>query len=143
MKKFFCLVFITLFSTSCINNYEKRGYAFELSDYHLLQEGISSKETVLKTMGSPTIISDFNSEETWIYYSEEVNKVLFFIPKVTTRNVLAINFDNSETISKLEKFDLSNENSRFIFEKNYTQIKSRKTGFFKSIFGNIGQVRAQ
>lgn len=143
MKKFFCLVFIILSATSCISNYEKRGYAFDLADDHLLQEGVSSKEMVLKIMGSPTIISDFDSDESWIYYSEEVNKVLFFLPKVVSRKVLLIKFDAFDTLSHMQKLDLADEKLNMKFIEKFTEVKSHDVGFFKSIFSNIGQIKPQ
>ncbi|MBM5782716.1 MAG: outer membrane protein assembly factor BamE [Pelagibacterales bacterium] len=143
MKKFFCSIFIIMSLTSCINNYEKRGYAFELADDHLLQEGVTSKENVIKIMGSPTIISDLSSDESWIYYSEEVKKVLFFLPKVVERKVLVIKFDDLDSIRTIEKFDLSNGESKMKFVEQYTEVKSHNVGFFKSLFSNIGQIKPQ
>ncbi len=142
MKKFFCIIFIVL-STSCISNYEKRGYAFELSDYNLLQEGVTSKEGVLKLMGSPTIISDLSSDESWIYYSEEVKKILFFLPKVVERKVVVIKFDDLESVRNIDEYDLDNEESKMKFVQEYTEVKSHNIGFFKSIFSNIGQIKPQ
>lgn len=116
---------------------------FDLSDYQLLQEGVTSRETTLKLMGSPTMISDLNSPESWIYYSEDVKSFLFFFPKVTARNILVIKFDESNTIKEMQKFYLSDDDHKLKFSSHYTEVSSHKTGFFKSIFSNIGQVKPQ
>lgn len=143
MKKLICSVLFLTFITSCISNIEKKGYSFDSSDQHQLQEGVTSRESTLKMMGSPTIISDLTGEESWIYYSEEVKNLLFFIPKITKREILLIKFDESNTIKKIEKFSLANEKNRVKFNPIYTEVKSHETGFFKSIFNNIGKVKPQ
>lgn len=143
MKKFLYYILLSISLSSCLASSEKHGYMFDLSDHELLQEGVSSKETVTKLMGSPTIISDISMPESWIYYSEEVEKFLFFLPKITSRNILVITFDNTNSIKNLRKFDLSNNDEKLKFTSQYTKVISSEAGFFKSIFSNIGQVRPQ
>jgi outer membrane protein assembly factor BamE (lipoprotein component of BamABCDE complex) len=143
MKKIICYIFLTLCLSSCLASTERHGFMFDLSDYQLLQEGVTSRETTLKLMGSPTMISDLNSPESWIYYSEDVKSLLFFFPKVTARNILVIKFDESNTIKEMQKFDLSDDDHKLKFSSHYTEVSSHKTGFFKSIFSNIGQVKPQ
>lgn len=142
MKNILCYAIVILSLSSCISRIDKNGYMFELSEYQSLQEGISSKDTVLKMMGSPTIISNLDDDESWIYYEQDSRSLLFFLPDIVSRNIITINFDNSGTIKKLEKFDLDSE-QKMNFVSNYTKVDSRKTGFFKSIFSNIGQVKPQ
>lgn len=143
MKKFIHLTLILTCLTSCLSNSEKRGYAFDLADHHLLQEDVTSKESVMKIMGSPTIISELNGQENWLYYSEDVESFLFFIPKITSRTIFVIKFDDSNTIKNLQKFDLASEKEKLKFISDYTEVKGHKVGFFKSIFSNIGQVKPQ
>lgn len=130
-----------LILSSCVKNSYRLGYLFDLSDHQLLQEGVTSKERVLKIMGSPTMISNLD-EEVWIYYSEDVERILFFIPDIKERTILTLRFDESETVKSIEKFDLSNEEKKMDFASHYTEVNSNKIGFFKSIFSNVGQVKA-
>ena len=143
MKNFLCYILLRISLSSCLASSEKHGYMFDLSDHELLQEGVSSKETVIKIMGSPTMISDIAMPESWIYYSEEVEKFLFFLPKIISRNILVITFNNSNSIGNIRRFDLSNNDERLKFTSKYTKVVSREEGFFKSIFSNIGQVKPQ
>lgn len=115
---------------------------FDLSDHELLREGITTKERLLKTMGFPTIVSDMD-EEVWIYYSEEIKKILFFNPEITSRTVLVIAFDDDNIIKELKKIDLSKEEKNINFVSDYTAVSGHKQGFFKSIFSNVGKVSAQ
>lgn len=116
---------------------------FDLSDYELLQEGVTNQEKAKKIMGEPTLISDLDSDEAWIYYSEDVENFLFFKPKITARNILVLKFDRLQNLRKLEKVSFANEEQKLIFTPKHTEVESHKTGFFKSIFSNVGQIKAQ
>ncbi len=94
-------------------------------------------------MGSPTVIAELGRDESWIYYAEDVKHLLFFKPKITSRNILIVRFDNSDTVTELRKIDLANEEKKLTFSSNYTAVDNHKSGFFKSIFSNIGQVKPQ
>lgn len=142
MKNFLCYIFLLITVSSCVSRVDKMGYIFELSDHDILQEGITSKERVLKIMGSPTLISDFDSE-VWIYYSEDVKNFLFFKPEVTERNVLVIKFNDAEIVKEMKRINFSDEVKKLNFVSNHTTVDSHKTGFFKSIFSNVGQIKAQ
>jgi len=122
---------------------EKHGYRFDLSDYHLIEKDISSKEKVLKVMGSPTLVSNLDNREAWIYYSEDVNYLLFFYPNVKDRKILLLRFDDSEIVRNLEFFDLKNEDHKISFASKHTDVEGHEEGIIKSIFGNVGQIRPQ
>ncbi len=141
MRNYFYCILSIFILTSCVTRHEKQGYMFELSDHEMIQEGITSKEKVLKIMGSPTIISDFD-DEAWIYYSEDVKKLLFFLPDIEKRDVLVLRFDKFNVVNKLQKIDLA-DGAKVSFASNYTSVDSHKTGIFKSFFSNVGQVRPQ
>ena len=139
----FIYIFLILnLLTSCITRLESKGYSFQLSEPQLIQEGVTSKESVMNIMGSPTIISDFNNQDVWIYYAEEVEKFLFYIPKIKSRKILMVTFDNGSTVNYVKEYDLNDE-KKLKFARSYTKVEGHEIGIFKSIIGNIGQVRAQ
>ena len=143
MKKNFFYIFLLIALNACVSKVDKRGYMFDMSDHNLLQEGITSKERVLKIMGSPTLISDLDSDEAWIYYAEDVKRLLFFKPDIISRDVLVVRFNEVGTIRELSRIDLNNEEKQLQFAANFTNVESRKIGFLKSLFSNVGQVKSQ
>jgi len=143
MKNFFFYIFLLIATSSCASRLDKHGYMFDLSDHQFLQEGVTTKERLLKIMGSPTVISDLDNDEAWIYYAEDVNHFLFFKPKIIARDVLVVRFDASSTVRELKKIDLSSEEKNLDFASNYTAVESHKVGAFKSFFSNVGQVKPQ
>ena len=128
---------------SCVSKVDKRGYMFDMSDHELLQEGITIKERVLKIMGSPTVISDLDNDEAWIYYAEDVKRLLFFKPDIISRDVLVVRFSNAGTIRELNRINLNDEEKQLQFASDFTSVESRKIGFLKSLFSNVGQVKSQ
>lgn len=140
MKNFLLILFVSITFISCAQ-VEKRGYAFELSDYQDLKEDIHDKQDVLNAMGTPTFISDIDQNDLWVYYHEEWKKRLFFKPDITERKVMAISFNDRNVIKKIENYDLSDEN--YVgFSQKYTKVASPQKGWLQDIFGNIGQVKA-
>jgi len=140
-KKNFIYLLLLIALTSCVSRLNKHGYMFDLSDHDQLKEEITTKDVVLRIMGSPTLVADLNDEETWIYFAEDVRSLLFFKPQPIERTILSIKFNN-DTIKELRRYNLSNQ-AKLDFASNYTEVNSNKIGFFSSIFGNIGQVKPQ
>jgi outer membrane protein assembly factor BamE (lipoprotein component of BamABCDE complex) len=143
VKNFFLIIFLSIMLSSCLSRVEKRGYIFDVADYELLQEGITSKDRVIKILGSPTLISDLDDKEAWIYYAEETKLLLFFKPKIISRNILVIRFDEENTLEELKKIDLSAEEKKLIFATDFTAVESHKDSLFKSFFSNVGSVKPQ
>jgi len=143
MRNFFISIILLIVLNACVSRHEKHGYMFDLSDHQTLQEGITTKERLLRVMGSPTLISDLDADEAWIYYEEDVNSFLFFKPEIIARTLLVVRFDKFNTVRELKKIDLTNEERKLNFTSHYTAVDSHKVGFFKSIFSNVGQVKAQ
>jgi len=138
----FSSILLIIALSACITRVEKHGYMFELADYQDLSEGVTSKTRAMQIMGSPTIISDLNGEEAWIYYEEEVKRMLFFKPDVASRKIILLKFDKNEILKTLNQYDLADE-KKIRFTSDYTKVQSTKIGFFKSIFRNVGQVTPQ
>lgn len=143
MKKILCGIFLLIALNACVTRVEKHGYMFDLSNPEMLQEGITSKERVVKIMGSPTITANLDNEDAWIYYAENVERFLFFKPKIISRDVLVLRFDKANTIKELKKVSLSDEDKNLDFLTEYTAVDSHKVGFIKSFFSNVGQVKPQ
>lgn len=116
---------------------------FDLTDSKLLQEGVTTKERVIRIMGSPTLVSDLDDNEAWIYYAEEVKLFLFFLPEVTSRNILVLRFDEANNLKELKNVDLASEVKNLNFASNYTAVDGHKVGLLKSFFSNVGALKPQ
>jgi outer membrane protein assembly factor BamE (lipoprotein component of BamABCDE complex) len=129
-------------NSSCVNNIDKNGFLFDLSDFEVIEKDLSAKDRVYEAMGDPTLISNLGNKETWIYYHQRVNNILFFHPKIEDRKIMVIEFDDNQIVSNLRFYDMKDERKDFIFSSKFTEVEGKKISFFKSLFSNIGQVRA-
>lgn len=134
---------LTLLATGCISNIDKHGYMFDLVDINFIEEGVTTKDKLLRGFGSPTYISYLGRNEVWLYFYEKTDRVLFFKPKILDRKILLVNFKGGDTVRKIKKFDLGSEDKNFNFNEKYTKVESQEEGFFEALFGNVGQVSAR
>ncbi len=143
MKKLGVFIFFNFFLISCTATNQKHGFMFEMSDHHLIQDGVSSKEKVFKIMGLPTFtIEDYNSES-WVYYSEEVENFLFFKPKILSRKILVIEYDDNNIVKSTKNLTLANQDKSISFYKGYTGVESHKVNPIFALFTNIGRISPQ
>lgn len=149
MKKFLKnlgWIFFILALASCVSRLEKHGYMFDMSGYDMVQTGVTTKEKLVKLMGSPTLITDFDGDKPedklWIYYSEDVEHFLFFTPKIVDRKIVVISFSEDDVINQIRTIDLKNDDKNLKFAQNHTPVDDHKRGIFKAFFSNVGQVKA-
>ena len=146
MKKISFLIILILIA-SCIKKIETAGYSFDEINIDNIEVGITTKNTVLKELGSPSLKTNKNSDlqESWIYYSDVKNSYFFFRPKVKGRKVLALSFDTNDVVSSKEQcgFTKQNDTSKEIkIVKDFTKKEEKKDNIFMDIVNNIGTVRS-
>ncbi len=146
MKKkkinFKILIIISLLFTpfGCSKIVEHNGIPTNEEKFQKLDIGKSTKSQVKKILGEPLIV-DNQLVDTWIYFSQKIEKVAFFEPKLSSRKVILLSFKNS-TLIKKETF--SQEDSKII-EISTKKVVSggRKLTVLQQIFGNIGNFSSQ
>ena len=94
----------------CSKIIEHNGVPANNDIFQKLNIGKSTKSQVKKILGEPLII-DNQLIDTWIYFSQKIEKVAFFEPKLSSRKVILLSFKNSILIKK-EAF--SKEDSKII-----------------------------
>ena len=135
----FIIIFIT---SSCLTKIDKEGYSFDLSNYKLIKEEITTKEEVQNMMGSPTIISFIGKDPIWIYLSQTKRRLLFFKPDIIKRKIMTIKFDKKQKfVEKINFYNLDNEKDIKYISK-YTKINNPNKNIFLEFFGNIGKISA-
>jgi outer membrane protein assembly factor BamE (lipoprotein component of BamABCDE complex) len=140
MKFLFLTIFLLFSLTSCKFRIDKSGYIFENIDINFIQKDITSKNSLLKNMGSPSIVTWIEDDEYWIYYSEEVKHILFMKPSIINRDIILLKFKD-DRVNYFKKLDLNDEDSKFFSNLNKTYVKGHKSNFFKEFFSNVGTVR--
>ncbi len=97
----------------------------------------TTKNEVLEFLGAPSATTSFN-DSTWIYMSSDIKRVAFMKPEEINRNILKLNFDKNDKVSKITR--LAKEDGRDITpSQDVTEVKGQNPGFFQKYFGGVGQ----
>lgn len=99
--------------------------------------GVSNRESVLSSLGTPTVKPAFD-DKTWLYIGEVTEQLAFFDPDIVDRRVLAIRFDEEDRVSAIADYDeKSGKIVRFVSRE--TPTSGRELSVLEQIFGNIGR----
>ena len=88
------------------------------------------------TLGEPALILG-NQEPIFIYSSQVTNRMLFFEPKVISRDVLVLYFNKKKKLKKLEKFNLKDGKS-FEMNTDATTLNASQRSLISTLFSNVG-----
>mgnify|MGYP007027151685 FL=1 len=101
-----------------------------------LKVNVTSSSSARLKLGEPALILG-NREPIFIYASQVTNRVLFFEPKVISRNVLVLYFNKNKKLKKLNRFDLSDGKS-FALNTGATNLNAEQRSLVATLFSNVG-----
>jgi outer membrane protein assembly factor BamE (lipoprotein component of BamABCDE complex) len=100
--------------------------------------GQDTKSTVLERLGSPSTKSTFD-ENTWYYMSQSVERVAFYRPRVTKREVVAVSFDPAEKVASVNSYTLA-DGKIIALNGRETPTRGRELTILEQLLGNVGRV---
>ena len=101
-----------------------------------LKVNVTSSSSVRLKLGEPALILG-NQEPIFIYSSQVTSRILFFEPKVISRDILVLYFNKKNKLKKLEKFNLKDGKS-FQMNTGTTTLNSEQRSLIATLFSNIG-----
>lgn len=134
------LLAAALGASACTPVRTHQGYVVDKELVDAIQPGIDNRQSVLQTLGRPTLTSQFNEGE-WYYVSRDASNLAFQDPKVKEQLTLRVRFDQAGNVVAVDKMDASLIADVNTYGKT-TPTLGRKRGFFEDLFGNIGTVGA-
>ena len=132
---------ILLGTSACVK--PLRGYQGYVVDADLVtsvQPGVDNRESVLATLGKPTLTSQFNEGE-WYYIGRETRNFAFNNPSAKAQTTLRIRFDAAGNVTEVTRTG-AEQIASINPSGEKTPTLGRKRGFFEDLFGNIGTVGA-
>ena len=131
MKPVFLLLFL-LTSCATIN---LNGQSVEEKDLAILNSQPCSKEKVLQTIGSPTLVSQID-DNTWYYISRTVKTLPLSKPRLMSQKVVKVSFDKHGKLLEAAVQETQNDqkikldsDSSMTYGKKQTSIEHFKTNF--------------
>ena len=99
--------------------------------------GEDTKSTVLERLGSPSAKATFD-DNTWFYMTQSVQRVAFYKPRVTKRDVVAVAFDEAEKVKAVNSYQL--EDGKVIaLNGRETPTRGRELTILEQLLGTVGR----
>lgn len=118
---------------------DRHGHIFTDVDLQQIQPGMS-KDQVKLTLGSPDTTGTVDGD-VYYYISSTQRTRPMLRPTVIDRKVLAVYFDNSESVKEVANYGLK-DGQVFDFIKGTTPTGGKKLSAIQQIFGNIANRRS-
>ena len=135
-QKIIFLVLACLFLNTCSGIKANNGYMPVQDSVDQLKVNKTSLSFAKSRLGEPALILG-NKEPILIYSSQVTNRILFFEPKVISRDVLVLYFNKKKKLKKVEKFNLKDGKS-FQINKGTTNLSADQRSLIATLFSNIG-----
>lgn len=124
----------------CAGIHDHRGAVLDPQLVASIQPGTDNKASVQKLLGTPTLASQFTSND-WYYVSRDTLDVAFRNPRVEKQMLVHVRFDQAGNVASVQttgKELVANIHP----VKAQTPTLGRKRSFFEDVFGGIGGVGA-
>lgn len=148
-KRLFLLPAVLALAVACTPSRDFHGYIADEILPRQIEAGVDTRSTVLAKLGSPSttsmfvpgeaITSDFNDDPTWVYISYVKSRFAYLKPKVSTRSVTRITFDENDMVAEVDVLSLE-DGQNINFARRETPTRGRELGILEQIFGTVGRV---
>ena len=135
-QKIILLVLACFFLNTCSGIKANNGYMPVQDNVNKLKVNKTSLSFTKSTLGEPALILG-NQEPILIYSSQVTNRILFFEPRVISRDVLVLYFNKKKKLKKLEKFNLKDGKS-FQMNAETTTLNAEQRSLIGTLFSNVG-----
>lgn len=127
--------------TACSPITRSHGYVPTADQLGALDVGETTRDRVIELVGAPSS-EGMQGGETWYYVSSRRQTRGLFPPETIDRQIVAISFAETGTISNIERFTL--EDGRIVtLSRRVTDPAVEDLNLLRQIFGNIGTPTAE
>lgn len=103
--------------------------------------GQDTRGSVRRKIGRPGLGGVF-TDDGWYYVSTTIEKLTWHEPRVADRRVVAISFDENDTVASVNRYGL--EDGRVVdLETRTTPTRGSELTVLQQILGNIGNISAE
>ena len=135
-QKIILFLAICFFLGACTGIKSNNGYMPVKDNIDQLKVNVTTTSSAKNILGEPALVLG-NREPIFVYSAQITDRVLFFEPKVISRNVLVLYFNKKKKLKKLDKFDL-NDGKYVDLSADNTDLKDKERSLLSSIFSNVG-----
>lgn len=138
MKLLLPALLIVALAGGCSRIRDAQGYIADPELMASIKAGVDNRESVAKTLGRPTIASQWDDRE-WYYVSRETRQFAFRDPRLAKQTMTVISFDAKGNVAKVAQRG-AEQVASIDPEGDKTKTLGKERSFFQSLFGNLGRV---
>ena len=131
---------VALAAGGCTQLKGRQGYIVDPVLTEAITPGVDNRESVEKTLGRPTFVGQFGTDE-YYYVARETRQLAFAKPRPIDQQVLRVRVDAQGTVAAVDRTGIELV-SKLNPNGDKTPTLGRERSFFEDIFGNIGAVGA-
>ena len=135
-QKIILFLAVCFFLGACTGIKSNNGYMPVKDNIDQLKVNVTTTSSAKNILGEPALILG-NREPIFVYSAQITDRVLFFEPKVISRDVLILYFNKKKKLKKLDKFDL-NDGKYVDLSADNTNLNDKERSLLSSIFSNVG-----
>jgi outer membrane protein assembly factor BamE (lipoprotein component of BamABCDE complex) len=124
--------------TGCQATKSTKGYVPDQVQPADIQPSVDTRSTVVARLGSPSTTSAFD-DSLWVYMSATREQLTYHRPKITSRKITAIKFDERDQVVDVLTYDLE-AGQTINFVSRETPTRGRELGILEQLFGTIGRL---
>jgi outer membrane protein assembly factor BamE (lipoprotein component of BamABCDE complex) len=121
----------------CATSVEQRGHLPAQDKIAEVHPGSTTKEEVIKILGSPSSVSIFN-DKCWYYISRRTEQFSFFDPNVVDQQVYVVNFDDQGVVKAVDHKGIQDAMAIDPVDRA-TPAPGRELSFLEQLIGNLGK----
>ncbi len=128
---------LSLTATGCSRIKDVKGYVVDAEKVAMLKAGIDNKTSVQKTLGRPTMVSEFDAK-TWYYVSRSTEQLAFMRPAPKAQQIIVIRYDDKGNVNKIEQLGME-QIAQVNPSDDKTPTRGKDISALEQIMGNIGR----
>ena len=121
----------------CATSVEQRGNLPAQDKIAEVHPGSTTKDEVIKILGSPSSVSIFN-DKSWYYISRRTGQLAFFDPNVLDQQVFIVNFNDQGVVTAVDHKGLE-DGKEIVPVARATPAPGRELSFLEQVIDNLGK----
>jgi outer membrane protein assembly factor BamE (lipoprotein component of BamABCDE complex) len=121
----------------CVPQVSNHGYRFDEAALAQIQPGRTTRDEVQQLLGSPSSLTTFDGA-VWYYVSQRTERMSFYQEDVVNQDVVSIAFDQSGTVTGVDRHGLDRAREVSIVERE-TPTAGSEMSALEQFIGNIGR----
>ena len=137
IKQKIALLIVTCFVlNACSGIKSNNGYMPVTDKIDQLKVNVTTPMSAKSKLGEPALVLG-SREPIFIYSSQITDRILFFEPKVVSRDILVLYFNKKKRLKKLDRFN-KNDGKYVDINTGSTRLKDEEKSLLAAIFSNVG-----